>query len=300
VILVARARASFLPCLALALLGTATRPAAEVAAVRNLAGGIEATVQIIDRDPSPWKIWSPVRTGIESALLLNPGGDALADGPPSVTVDPATSLPVAVWASRRGGFYQILISRFEGREWTKVTTPHGSDYLALTADAWDNLDPSLSVDQDGSLALVWWRQGGPSGYDEVMMSVKAPGMGWTLPTRVSADGVPARRPSAGFVAGVGAFVAMEQEDPGGTSVVVCEIARDGWPWVQRESDPWGRTIVWQTGSSASLSAEMGSTRTASGLMPVVTWQEGSDLATSVYDPESDQWSDPIFTPYPLW
>ena len=298
--MIARARATLLPCLAIALLGTATRPAAEVAAVRNGSGGIGAAVQIIDRDPTPWRIWSPVRSGVEPGLLLNPGGDAQLDGPPSVVVDPATSLPVAAWASKRGAFYQILISRFDGQAWTKVTSAQGSDYLALTADSWDNLDPSLSVDQDGSLALVWWRRGGPSGYDEVVLSVKAPGMGWTLPQRVSSEYASARRPSAGFVAGVGAFVAMEQEDAGGTSVVVCEIARDGWPWVQRESDPWGRTVVGQSGGSGPLSAAMGTLRTTSGLMPMVTWLEGSDLATSVYDPESDQWTSPVFTPYPAW
>src|SRR5262245_10831790 len=129
--------------LTMAMLGVCcamSEPRAEVAVIRT-GGGVLATLEIFSIGAPQRNTWTPVRAAVDPALLLNPDGDAYADGPPSIVTNPLTRLPEAVWSYWDGAHYQIAWSRFDGRVWSKVPTPTGLDYEYLSADDRQNFDP---------------------------------------------------------------------------------------------------------------------------------------------------------------
>ncbi len=218
-----------------AVLGPAAR--AEVAALPDGRGGIAGTIEIFDRDSQPWRFWSVVRTGTDPALGLNPAGDRSLDGPPSVAIDPATWLPEAVWSRWDGEDYEIVWSRFDGAAWTTVSTPLGPNYLFLTDDGMQDLDPRLTIDAAGNRRVAWWIRGGP--VDRVVVSALPAGDTQWLAQRVVSDpGVPTSRPDLQTVLSVGTFIVAEENVAGVLSVVVFEaLSLDGKD-TQRETEPW--------------------------------------------------------------
>src|SRR4029450_5602684 len=87
---------------------------AEVAAIPGGPNGVQAVLEMHDRNLSPLRFWSPVRRGPVQPSYLNPDGDFYQDGPPSIVINPVTHLPEAVWSYWDGNYYQIAWSRFNG------------------------------------------------------------------------------------------------------------------------------------------------------------------------------------------
>lgn len=273
---------------------------AEVAVIPGDGSAVAATLQIHDRDASPLRIWSPVRQGLEPRLLLNPDGDRYLDGAPSIAFHPVTKLPEAVWSFWDGGAYQIAWSRFDGTAWSMAQTAEGPAYELITSDARQNFDPRIHIDASGNRRVVWWRRDAGT-VDEVVVSVLPPGeTQWWAPQVVSTPGVPTRRPDIRAFPGFGAFIIAEEDSSGTLSLTVFHSPSLTGDVPQRESEPWGRRLVRTAGAEVSLDGSISAHHMAAGQIPRVTWREGDLLVTSLYDPEAMLWTDPVFTPWPVW
>jgi hypothetical protein len=141
-------------------------------------------------DPEPigsiWLRHHPHQPGL---VVLNEGGEANGDGPPSLVVDFATSTVVVAWAKSNAGLYDVVVSRFDGTGWTSPMT-------VASASA-DELDPQVTLDPaDGTVHLVYWID---DGNPRVLhRSAPAGTTSFGAAQQVSLPGEIALRPSATF------------------------------------------------------------------------------------------------------
>ncbi len=185
----------------LVLLGLPGPPApAEVGAVVYAGGMTAGYIEVgIIEDPEPignaWVRHHP-QGGIRFAL--NEEGAANGDGDPALITDLA-GYPLAAWSRHTPAGYDIVVSRFDGVQWSTPETVSG-----LPAD---ELDPQLIRDPgDGSIHLLYWiNDGAPR-----VMHRQAPSdlASWSSATQLSDFGHIACRPSGAFHQG-SLFVAYE-------------------------------------------------------------------------------------------
>ena len=285
--------------LAAALMASAGTSSAEVSVIHD-GGRLVGTLEMFEVGTTPRGIWTPVRTAADPATLLNPEGDLYGDRRPSLALNPITGQPEAVWSYWDGAHYQIAWSRFDGASWSQVMTDSGPDYEFLTADARQNLDPRIWIDDAGNRRVVWWRSSSSS-VDDVVVSVLPAGeTQWWTPHRLSMEGVPTRRPDVRTFPMYGSFIAAEEDHGGALSAVVFDAPLLTGHTPQRGSDPWGRKIVQATGTVRPLEAEVRAVSAPGGTLPVLVWRVDTSLALSAYDAESLTWSSPVFMVNPGW
>ncbi len=144
------------------------------------AGGAHRLVGS-DRDAG---VWRPLGRGA-GARTLNPDGDRHGDLWPLIA-EPgqAPHHPWVVWSRLNGAGYDLVFSRWTGGGWSAV--------------AWlwpgipgDDLDPSVAFDAAGRPYVAWWNES--AGRGQVFLTALL-GSEWTVPLRISAEGVDARHP----------------------------------------------------------------------------------------------------------
>jgi len=97
----------------------------------------------------PVPTWAVIRQDVDPSLVLNASGDDNGDGPAAWAIDPATGNPVVAWAWWDGSDHEIVLSRWNGSEWTS--------WDHLTDNDLDDVDPAITVADDGTVRLTWWR-----------------------------------------------------------------------------------------------------------------------------------------------
>jgi hypothetical protein len=233
----------------LILLVLLTIPAhAEVGVIEQIQGPTSYILQSIVDEPEPIDhsaIWVRYSATAPGRRVLNEGGYLNGDGRPSLVTDPASHFPIVAWAKNSPTGFDIVISRFDGTDWTTPQIVAGSPA--------DELDPHLSIDPgDGSIHLVYWiHDASPR-----VLWHEAPAdlSTWSPATQVSATGDLAVRPSGVFHDGQ-FRVAYELHDlgygttprqivlatrngPGFSSQILTttQYAGDNWPSVHSSGD----------------------------------------------------------------
>jgi hypothetical protein len=146
---------------------------------------------IDDGDPIPmgWRLISP-NAGL--GIPLNANGDVNGDGPPAILFNPTNSLVMVAWARNSAAGFDIVLSIFEGGTWSEPQVLAGSPE--------DELDPSLFLEPDGTVHLVYW----VNGTMRRVMHRQAPAdlSLWSQPEQVSQAGEQACRGAGVFFNGL--------------------------------------------------------------------------------------------------
>ena len=158
----------------------------------------------------PWP-WGRVRTHVDASWQLNPDGDvgSFPDGEPSLGWDPVGDTPEVTWARHDGNDYEIVISRWEGGQWSVP--------ISLTDNAVDDLDPEIAHAPDGTARLTFWRG------SAVYTSTRAVGGDWSPIDLVDAGG-------RSSVAGTATERVAYQRDRGDDPTEIVAAERDG-SWI---------------------------------------------------------------------
>jgi len=175
------------------LLSCVTLLQAEVAVNQTLGQPPTTTLSGIVVDPDPINgAWGSGSGSHSTKFVLNPNGDVTGDGPPSAAFAPDSSLPSVVWSKNTPSGFDIVISCFDGSQWTAESLVSG--------DAADELDPKLAIDPlDGTHHVVYWiNDGAPR---VLYRSAPADLSSWSAPVQVSHLADIAVRPSLTFFEG---------------------------------------------------------------------------------------------------
>lgn len=165
-----------------------------------------------DPDPVPWLRYSPIGS---PRVVLNDQGTVNGDGIPSIAVDLVSGWTLVAWARNSSSGFDVVLSRFQNGSWT--------DPEVLAGTPANELDPSLVIEPDGTVHLLYWVDG-PT---PRVMHRQAPAdlSAWSDPVQVSADGELASRPTGVVYRGV-LHVAYEVDDYGvGTAPRDIVVAR---------------------------------------------------------------------------
>ena len=167
--------------------------AAEIGAyVRSPGGSSLYVLQGIIDEPEPidsFTAWLRYFEDSPNRKVLNEQGFANEDGSPSLLNATTTGFPLAAWARNGPAGYDIVVSRFDGTEWSVPQIVAGSPG--------DELDPTLALDPtDGSIHLVYWIDDGLQRV--VHRQAPADLSSWSPEAPVSQIGHAAVRPSAAF------------------------------------------------------------------------------------------------------
>jgi len=166
-----------------ALTGPAPAPALQVYQFSQIVDGPE---------PVPG-VWNSPSSPSASRFVLNPQGEIIGDGAPSLAFHPPTGLVAAAWSRNSASGFDIVISRFDGAGWT---TPA----VVVGQAAVNELDPQLVVGADGTVHLFYWVDA-PT--PRVFYTSAPAGMAnWSTPIPVSPPGQVTCRPAGAFFGGV--------------------------------------------------------------------------------------------------
>ncbi len=133
--------------------------------------------------PGPW---TPIRI-VETGRLLNPHGDLHGDGIPAFVDHPGTGQPLVVWSRNGTGGSQLVWSSWEGDGWSPER------WVASLNHPFEDRNPRVGVDPEGTIHLVWWRQEDGE-FGRVYWSRFLPSGEWTEPARISSEFDDARYP----------------------------------------------------------------------------------------------------------
>jgi hypothetical protein len=99
------------------------------------------------------QIWTPVRQGLPTEMMLNPWGDANGDIFGSWSENPITGLPEVVWSRNYEGQHEVVFSWFDDGEW------RGPSRISVSPA--NDLTPLLLHDHHGTRYVVWtsWHEG---------------------------------------------------------------------------------------------------------------------------------------------
>jgi hypothetical protein len=164
----------------------APRAEAEVGIATSGPTRVPYVLAQITDDSDPWGgAWKRLTYDF-SRVVLNPEGFANGDGTPALQVLPDGRVLVA-WARSSAQGFDVVTSVY-GSIWSPVQV--------ITATLDQEVDPSLAVEPDGTVHLVYTVVGTES--KVVHRQAEADLSAWSAETRVSAPGELARRPSAAF------------------------------------------------------------------------------------------------------
>ena len=160
---------------------------------------------IVD-DPDPVPELAPVHKIVMfggSQAIVNPGGYENGDGYPSVVYDTASRLPIVAWARKSATGFDVVVSCFRNRAWSKPQVVAGSPD--------DELGPDLVVGPNGQVHLFYW----VSGVSPRVMHSQAPAdlSSWSEPVQVSSQGELTSQPAGAYHRG-DLYVAYEAHDFG--------------------------------------------------------------------------------------
>ena len=157
-------------------------------------------------------VWTKFRR-IPDNRVLNLFGDRLGDQAPCFGINPASGMPMAVWALNEGD-YEIVYSRFDQGSWIQPIKIENEPL-----DFFNDVLPSIDFDALGNLFIVWQKEMGFSG--QIYVSGIAPGTGEIVhPKRVSDDFYYDATSPFLKVVGEETFVAYEERDPFGFDFII--------------------------------------------------------------------------------
>jgi hypothetical protein len=180
-------------------------------------------LQTVVDEPDPFGIWFRHSDNTDlRRRVLNPDGDDLGDGPPSIVYNAVWKMPVVVWSKNYplSGERRIVISAFVDGAW-ELPQP-------LNALGGEQFDPFVTVGPGGSLHVVFWsiHDGQHSVYHQARASREG---GWSAPVLVSTPGEIACRPSAAIHQGEIRVVyeaLMDLTGEGPRDIVLVELIDD--------------------------------------------------------------------------
>jgi hypothetical protein len=180
---------------------------AEVGVITQVQGPTSYILETIVDEPEPIDtaaFWLRHFPDTAHRRVLNEQGHANEDGRPSLLAGAGPGFPIVAWSRNSPAGYDIVISRFDGSNWTAPQVISGAPA--------DELDPHLVLDPiDGSIHVLYWiHDGSPR-----VMHRQAPTdlSSWSPPSQVSSPGDAACRPTGAFHDGV-LHVAYELHDLG--------------------------------------------------------------------------------------
>ena len=175
-----------LASLTAALLAWGAAPAlAEVSVIADSHGRPVRTLVVGESRGAQRLYWSPVRRGVDSRFLLNPGGDRMGDGAPIVGVQPGTRQPWVIWAAGDGHDLEIAFATWSQDRWDGPRRVDRSD------NNFDDLNPRLAFDSHGRPVVAWWRK---EPVPRIYLSVYRDGA-WAVPLAISDATIPSWLPS---------------------------------------------------------------------------------------------------------
>ncbi len=249
------------------LLALASGTTCAEVAIATKSGGL--LLQGGSNDPGPWPGWAILRITAPIDTFLNYYGDTNGDGAPAFAINPATSQPEVVWSWFDGHDHEIVLSRWDGQQWTVPQI--------LTSADEEDLDPAVSIDESGTRHITWWRQGTP---DQVWYMRVSPGQVPLTQETVTQLVETGARPDAAAPGGV-ARVGYQQPGPSGTRVIVA----------RRDTGTWQRTTIAETAYAGPAGDGVIDVRVhaLAGRM-WADWVNGEGtLGYSVYDATSAMW-----------
>ncbi len=220
-------------------------------------------------DPSP-DPWIAIRYINEiEPLILNYYGDMNGDGAPAFAMNPVTSQPEVVWSWNDGHDHEIVLSRWDGQQWTVAQV--------LTSADEEDLDPALWIDEGGTRHITWWRHGTP---DQVWYMRLSPGQVPLAQETVTQPVETGLHPDA-IAPGGEARVGYQQAGPAGTRVIVA----------RRDAGIWQQTIVAETTYSGPAGDGVIDVKVHARAGKVwADWVSGAGtLGYSVYDAATSTW-----------
>jgi hypothetical protein len=163
------------------------RTAAEVGIATTESLSVPYILAQITDDSDPWGgAWKRFSFST-SRTVLNPDGFTNGDGLPSLQVLPDGRVLVA-WARNSATGFDVVASVYASSAWSQP--------LVISAALEDELDPSVAVEPDGTVHLVYTVLGAES--EIVHRTAPADLSSWSAETRVSLPGELARKPSAAW------------------------------------------------------------------------------------------------------
>ena len=199
--------------MALALLWMPRLVQAEVSVLVDQEGRFKKLVYITTGGEGHRAVWRQVRPSVPLEHLLNPQGDTLGDLPPIFRFHPLTGHPWAVWSMNVANQKVIGVAAWGAAGWTVpgrvVTAPDPYFY--------DQVEPSLAIDDGGRPFLVWTRK---EPIPQIYFSTLIRGV-WTPPLRVSTPEIGGRAPS---ITVTGTIATITYETDSGPVVQTYEAA----------------------------------------------------------------------------
>ena len=206
------------------------------------------------------------------------GASAIALPQPDFRINPVTGRVEAVDPVWTGSNYDIDYVVDPGNFAELQST-------GLAANALDDLDPRLTIGNDGSAWVAWWRDGS---VDQVLLRKRAGSSGsWSGELLVSAAGESSRKPRIA-TDGQRAWVAFQLDSGNQTSVAVNVI--------DDEPDPMGSRWILKTTSFSAVDVMV---QTESGHVWVTWVDSSSQVGWAEYDATADHWNSPAYQPYTL-
>lgn len=220
-------------------------------------------------DPYPFPTWTIVRINAPQDVFLNYYGDMNGDGAPAFAMNPVTSQPEVVWSWNDGHDHEIVLSRWDGQQWTVAQV--------LTSADEEDLDPALWIDESGTRHITWWRHGTP---DQVWYMRLSPGQVPLAQETVTQPVETGLHPDA-IAPGGEARVGYQQAGPAGTRVIVA----------RRDAGIWQQTIVAETTYSGPAGDGVIDVKVHARAGKVwADWVSGAGtLGYSVYDAATSTW-----------
>jgi hypothetical protein len=266
--------------------------------------GLLLTGLLSSDDPTPYPSWQLVRLNANPVGVLNSSGDVELDGRPAYSVMSSSGWPDVVWSSSDGSDYELVTSRLSAAGWSRPA--------ALTINAADDHDPSMTHGSDGARHVAWWRQSldevglwirseeSPAPIptepdqelgEEATSSVPSPKLIWGAERRVTPPGVERLRPAVAFYRS-GIWIASQGNDFGRTWVYVTHDTGSDWHEQPIAASNLSRTV------NDSVAPDIEVRLTAErGKLWLTWWQRDGMLAYAVHHPDSMSWSAPQNHPY---
>lgn len=158
---------------------------AEVSVVTDGRGRPVRTVNLTEVRGGRRLYWSEVRRGVAAGAALNPQGDRMGDGPPTIGMEPQSHQPWVVWSASDGFDREIAVATWVEGRW------QGPQLIERVDNPYPDLAPRLAFDSRGNPVVVWWRL---ERTPRVYLSVFRDGI-WSAAVPLSHPDTPSRNPS---------------------------------------------------------------------------------------------------------
>jgi uncharacterized protein CbrC (UPF0167 family) len=213
-----------------------------------------------------------------SSLSDNISPDGQHAYEPQVAVSDDGSLAVITWRQSDGSQNQIFKSSFDGASWTHPSSLSDN----ISPDGQDAYSPQVAVSDDGSLAVITWRQS--DGSQSQIFKSSFDGTSWTHPSslsdNISPDGQHAYEPQVAVSAdGSLAVIIWRQFDDSQSQIFKSTLSGGSWTHPSSLSDN-----ISPDGQDA-YSPQV--TVSDDGSLAVITWEQSDGSQSQIFKSSFD-------------